>query len=78
LDADVTCLVTTTEARYVIFALTNGRFGVIDTADGQISHDEQLAVDGVATVATALAIHDQRLLVGTLDGRLLLYALNGP
>jgi hypothetical protein len=77
LDADATCLVTTTDARHVIFALTNGRFGVIDTADGQILHDEQLAVDGVATVATALAIHGQRLLVGTIDGRLLLYALNG-
>jgi hypothetical protein len=77
LDADVTSMATTTDGRLVIFVLTDGRFGVIDTSDGQMLHDERLAADGVPTVATALAIHDQRLLVGTIDGRLLLYALDG-
>jgi hypothetical protein len=32
-----------------------------------------LGVDGVATVATAMACRDRRLLLGTIDGRLLLY-----
>lgn len=78
LDADVTCLVTTANAQHAIFALTDGQCGVINVADGQILHDEHLVVDCIPTVATALAIDGQRLLVGTIDGRLLLYALSDP
>ncbi len=74
-DADVTSIVATADARHIIFALTNGRLGVVDAVDGRLVHDEHLAADGVPTVATALATLDQLVLVGTIDGRLMLYAL---
>ena len=76
-DADVTSMVTTADARHIIFALNNGRLGMIDALDGRLIHDERLTADGVPTVATALAILDQRVVVGTIDGRLLLYTLDG-
>ncbi|MBN2194694.1 MAG: hypothetical protein JW751_17900 [Polyangiaceae bacterium] len=69
-------LVAAADARYVIFALTNGRLGVIDASGGELIHDERVVADGVQTVVTALAVQDWTLLVGTIDGRLLLSVLD--
>ncbi len=74
-DADVTALVVTPDTHHVVFATTAGRLAVVEMSSGRLVHDEQLAVDGVATFATALAVEDRRLVAGTIDGRLLLYAL---
>lgn len=76
IDADVTSIVATADTRHIIFALTNGRLGVIDAVDGRLVHDELLAADGVPTIATALATLDQLVLIGTIDGRLMLHSFS--
>jgi hypothetical protein len=42
---------------------------------GECRNAYNLTADGVPTIGTALAMHDRSVLVGTVDGRLLLYAL---
>jgi hypothetical protein len=74
-EADVTALVVASDGDHVVFALTNGRIGVIDMSNGAVVDDEKLTVDGVPTFATALAVRDRSVIIGTVDGRLLLYAL---
>jgi hypothetical protein len=73
LDAEVTAIVTT--GNYVVAALTSGHLLVIASSSGELLQDVALAIDKVPTVATALAVHGQRLLVGTIEGRLLLYTV---
>ena len=46
-------------------------------ADGDTLDDERVVVEGVPTVVTALAIQDQSMVVGTIDGRLLVYTIDG-
>ena len=65
------------ERQVVVFALTDGRLGAIDARSGELLADDRLAVDGLATVATALAARGPALIVGTIDGRLLRWELRG-
>jgi len=74
-DADVTALITMAERRIVVFALTSGRLGAIDARTGELLADHRLTVDGVPTVATALAARGAALVVGTIDGRLVRWEL---
>ena len=74
-EADVTALVVASDGGHIVFALTNGRFGVINMTNGVVVDDNKLTADGVPTVGTAIAARDRSFLVGTVDGRLLLYAL---
>ncbi|MGD1865175.1 MAG: hypothetical protein ACFB0D_11525 [Phormidesmis sp.] len=57
------------------YALTNGSLGLISIADGKQLYEEKLSIDGVDTMATALAARGNQLAVGTLEGRLLLFEL---
>lgn len=77
IDADVTALITMAERQVVVFALTDGRLGAIDARSGELLADDRLAIDGLATVATALAARGPALIVGTIDGRLLRWELRG-
>ena len=74
-DADVAALIVASDGDHIVFALTNGRIGVIDMTSGTVVDNHILTADGVPTVGTALAVRDRSVLVGTVDGRLLLYAL---
>jgi hypothetical protein len=59
----------------VAFAQANGDFGLIDLSSGEILQSSSAAVDGVSTIITSLALHANRLLAGTIDGRILLFGL---
>jgi hypothetical protein len=57
----------------VAFAQSNGNLGLIDSATGEILTCSPTIIDGIPTIITALAVRDDRLIAGTIDGRLLLY-----
>ncbi|HVK74445.1 MAG TPA: PQQ-binding-like beta-propeller repeat protein [Kofleriaceae bacterium] len=73
--ASITAVAASSDARHVIVAQPDGHLRLIDASDGRLLHHEALAAHGVPTAATALALAGDALLVGTIDGRLLLYAL---
>jgi hypothetical protein len=59
----------------VAVASLDGSLLLLDTATGALLHHERLTADGIPTVAMALAARDQRLIIGTVDGRLLVHQL---
>lgn len=68
-----TALAVSQEMNCAVFSLTNGDVGLLELGSGQILAQFTLSLDGIATIATALAIRQDQLLVGTIDGRILLY-----
>ena len=72
LNAIVTSMVMVGQST-LAYALTDGTLGLLDMTDGTSLHEEVCTVEGIPTVVTALAARGSRLVVGTLDGRLLLY-----
>jgi hypothetical protein len=56
-------------------AALDGSLLLLDTATGTLIHHERLTADGLPSFAMALAARDQRLAIGTVDGRLLIYQL---
>lgn len=68
-----TALAVSQEMNCAVFSLTTGDVGLVDLTSGQIRSQFTLNMEGIATIATALAIRQDQLLMGTIDGRLLLY-----
>ena len=60
----------------LVYTLTDGFLGLLSIADGMPLEEECLTVDGISTVAMSLAVRGDRLAVGTIDGRLLLFLLS--
>jgi len=59
----------------VVFALVDTTLGIVDAATGAIHRLEPFVLDGLPTIVTALAVHDETLLVGTIDGRIVMFAV---
>ncbi len=59
----------------IAFSKTNGILGIISSKTGEVLLEFQLSIAGVPTIATALSMRKNMLLVGTIDGRLLLYRI---
>lgn len=76
INAQVTALAHSEAHGCLIYALTSGELGLLDVATGALLWSGRLRVGGVESVALSLALRDERLAVGTLDGRLLLSRLD--
>ncbi len=74
--AGATALCAWPAAGAIAFALLDGTFGVCDVVTGAVLHEERFALDGAPTIVTALAVHDETIVLGTIQGRLVLYALS--
>jgi hypothetical protein len=59
----------------IVFALTDGTFGVVTANTGAKELETELEMDGVPIVATAMASRGERVAVGTSDGRVLVFEL---
>lgn len=74
LEAPATALaVLPSDPSRLAYALTNGEIGVIDTHGGEPLWTQPLQLDGVASMALSLRARGERLAMGTLDGRVLLW-----
>ncbi len=62
-------------ARCVVFALLDGTLCALDAATGAVLHDERFTIDDVPSIVTAITVRDEMIAVGTIDGRLLIFAL---
>ena len=58
---------------YLLYALTNGRFGIIDINSGKHLFEESLIIDKVPTVGLSLDVRNHQVAIGTIDGRIALY-----
>ncbi len=58
----------------VVAALIDGSLCVLD-GDGGVLLDEPFEIDGVRTIPTALLVHEETLIVGTIDGRISMRSL---
>jgi hypothetical protein len=54
----------------------NGTVAGLDLEAGKKPWETKLEIDGVSTMATALAVGSAAVAVGTIDGRVLLYELD--
>lgn len=63
------------DCQAVVFASGDGMIGLLNLADGQLVNVLTAYVGGVPTIITTLAARGNRLLAGTLEGRLLLYTV---
>lgn len=71
--SNFTALAAAPEMGCAIFARTDGEWGLVDTATGEITYHTSDDEYEFPSVVTALAVQGDHVLVGTLDGRLLLY-----
>jgi WD40 repeat protein len=71
-SALVTCLTHLEGHPWLIYALTNGRVGVLHAETGDLEFETNLHRDGVSTVALSMCALGDRIAFGTIDGRLLL------
>lgn len=58
----------------IVFALVDTTLGIVDADTGTQHRLEPFVLDGLPTIVTALAVHEETLVVGTIDGRVVLYA----
>lgn len=58
----------------IVAALVDGTLCILGN-DGTVMHEERFTIDDVPTIPTALAVHDETLAVGTIDGRISLLSL---
>ncbi|MEM9071366.1 MAG: PQQ-binding-like beta-propeller repeat protein [Myxococcota bacterium] len=72
-DAPATSVVS--NGRLVVFALTDGTLAKIDANTGDVTWSSILEIDGVGSFATALAIREDTLVVGSAEGRVLLFEI---
>ena len=77
-NGSFTALATVPASDQIVYAQANGSFGLIDANSGTLGVDSPLSVDGVPTIVTALSIRDDRLVAGTIDGRILLFRVEAP
>jgi len=77
-NGSFTALATVPASDQIVYAQANGSFGLIDANSGTLGVDSPLSVDGVPTIITALSIRDDRLVAGTIDGRILLFRVEAP
>ena len=57
----------------VAYALLDGEIGVVDARNGTSLAAQSLQVDGVPSMALSLSARGDRLAMGTIDGRVLLW-----
>jgi hypothetical protein len=66
----------------VVWALLNGEIGALHASTGAVIARTSAEADGVSTAATSLRMDKDRVVIGTLDGRIFRYRLvwdaNGP
>jgi len=74
-SAGATVLCAWPAAGAIAYALLDGTFGVIAAATGELLHAEPFAPDGAPTIVTALAVLDETIVLGTIQGRLLMLSL---
>jgi hypothetical protein len=60
----------------LIYALTDGRVGVLHQLTGDQLHEQPLHVGGADTMAMSLAVKADRIACGTVDGRVLILRLS--
>jgi hypothetical protein len=72
-----TCLISGDEGPWLLYALTDGRLGVLDWRTGDLLHEQTLRLGNVNTVALSLAPKGNRVACGTLDGRVFILRVEG-
>lgn len=73
--ASFTALAAVPGTNQVVYAQANGSFGLIEATSGHTGFHSPLTIDGIPTIATALSVREDRLAVGTIDGRILMFRL---
>jgi hypothetical protein len=67
-----TCLAPIQGYPWLIYALTDGRIGVLHVHTGDLLHEQTLQIDHVNTMVLSLSVQSNRVACGTLDGRVLI------
>jgi hypothetical protein len=75
IPALVTSLVSVQRWPWLIYALTDGRVGVLHQCTGDQLHEQTLQLDRADTMVMSLATKDDRVACGTVDGRVLILRL---
>lgn len=73
IPGDVMALVYLEQQQVLAYALTDGTLGLLDAASGRLLDSTRVVAEGVNTVVLSLSARGQRLVAGTIDGRLLLF-----
>ncbi|MGM0554976.1 MAG: hypothetical protein ACQEVA_01220 [Myxococcota bacterium] len=76
-DALVTTLVSVEDEPLAVYALTDGRVGVLNWKTGEVLFEDVLDIDGLPTVALSMAARGRRLAIGGVAGRIILARLVG-
>lgn len=74
-SALVTCLSPVEGHPWLVYALTDGQVGILDVETGDLAFETSLHLDGVNTVALSMRAWGERVALGTIDGRLLLFRI---
>ncbi|MEJ7600329.1 MAG: hypothetical protein WKG01_20635 [Kofleriaceae bacterium] len=75
LRAEATAIVEWPAAGAIVFTLVDATLGIVDIETGEPHQLGVFMLDRLPTVVTALAVHDETLIMGTVDGRALMYAM---
>jgi hypothetical protein len=62
-------------ANTVVCASVDGYLSFFDVNSGELLHSVKMVVDGVPTLPLSLAINGNRVAVGTMDGRVVIYRI---
>jgi hypothetical protein len=65
-------------ADVVICALVDGSLHLFKATTGEIQFADQMIVDGIPTIPLSLSVNDNRVAVGTMDSRVVIYRLCKP
>ncbi|PKL79688.1 MAG: hypothetical protein CVV27_01510 [Candidatus Melainabacteria bacterium HGW-Melainabacteria-1] len=74
----VTSLVTSMsliEDKILVFTLTDGKIGLINTLEGKIVFEEELKINGISTMALSTSVNGLDIAIGAIDGRILVFKL---
>lgn len=74
-DSQITSVVWLEDYSLIAFALTEGKVGIISSIDGEIVHIEDVKINGVDSIIMSMSNCHDKLVAGTIDGRIISYQL---
>ncbi|MHB9106325.1 MAG: hypothetical protein ACYDCO_04650 [Armatimonadota bacterium] len=57
----------------IVCALVDGKLNIYDAATGSLLYSDEMIINDIPTIPMSLAVHENQVAVGTLDGRIVLY-----
>ncbi|MHB0935056.1 MAG: hypothetical protein ACYC6A_01585 [Armatimonadota bacterium] len=57
----------------IVCALVDGKLNIYNAATGSLLYSDEMIINDIPTIPMSLAVHENQVAVGTLDGRIVLY-----